>query len=488
GFWSEGVPFYLEPAAKPNHQAVYRCRATTNNSRFLSAEANCVGHHFEGLLGYAANSQVAGTTPLYAFEHGYPWNYFYTTDPVEAQRVRDWGWRDAGIHAYVYTTRERSARAAVQRTVSSGAQRWTLNSAESAPGFAFNGVGFYLEERGRYNHQPVYGCAANSGGGQFLSSDANCAGQGAGRMLGHAANVQMAGTVALRAFERGYWNYHYTTTTAEAQAAINAGWRDAGIHAYVYVGDRLKVNTPQPLRFTGREYDEDTGLYNYRARWYDPHLGRFMSEDPIGLAGGINPHAYVGNDPVNYSDPSGLGPCPEGTPVTVDHDNETCREFTLDPVTVVGRPRGGIVLWGGAYTYYVGLVDAGASDAFLAGELARFRSNVGASTKPVGEPDPADDGYYAPEPPPGTVYSTYCTDNQAPMEWNKFMPEFTSNLTPKAFFANAAGGAILGGAIGNLPGAATGAVGGIVGTPLEAAAAGLYESFPSPNMCSFSLR
>ncbi|HEX2209907.1 MAG TPA: RHS repeat-associated core domain-containing protein [Longimicrobium sp.] len=39
---------------------------------------------------------------------------------------------------------------------------------------------------------------------------------------------------------------------------------------------------------------------------YDPFLGRFLSEDPIGLAGGINQYAYAGNDPVNRSDPSGL--------------------------------------------------------------------------------------------------------------------------------------------------------------------------------------
>ena len=44
----------------------------------------------------------------------------------------------------------------------------------------------------------------------------------------------------------------------------------------------------------------------YRARWYDPQIGRFISEDPIGLAGGINQFAYVGNSPQNATDPSGL--------------------------------------------------------------------------------------------------------------------------------------------------------------------------------------
>jgi len=58
--------------------------------------------------------------------------------------------------------------------------------------------------------------------------------------------------------------------------------------------------------FTGRERDSVTGLLYYRARWYDPQLGRFISEDPIGLAGGINQFSYVGNDPQNATDPSGL--------------------------------------------------------------------------------------------------------------------------------------------------------------------------------------
>lgn len=58
--------------------------------------------------------------------------------------------------------------------------------------------------------------------------------------------------------------------------------------------------------YTGREFDSDTGLFYYRARWYDPKIGRFISEDPIGLAGGINQFSYVGNNPQNANDPSGL--------------------------------------------------------------------------------------------------------------------------------------------------------------------------------------
>ncbi len=67
------------------------------------------------------------------------------------------------------------------------------------------------------------------------------------------------------------------------------------------------VNT---IRYSGREFDTETGTYYNRARYFDPQVGRFVSEDPIGFLGGINKYAYVLNRPVNYSDPLGLD-CPE---------------------------------------------------------------------------------------------------------------------------------------------------------------------------------
>jgi RHS repeat-associated protein len=57
--------------------------------------------------------------------------------------------------------------------------------------------------------------------------------------------------------------------------------------------------------YTGREWDADSNLYYYRNRWYDPQEGRFISEDPIGLGGGINLYAYVENNPLKFIDPMG---------------------------------------------------------------------------------------------------------------------------------------------------------------------------------------
>ena len=57
--------------------------------------------------------------------------------------------------------------------------------------------------------------------------------------------------------------------------------------------------------FTGREFDIETWLYFFRARYYDPELGRFISRDPIGIEDDINLYAYVGNNPLMFTDPMG---------------------------------------------------------------------------------------------------------------------------------------------------------------------------------------
>ncbi len=64
----------------------------------------------------------------------------------------------------------------------------------------------------------------------------------------------------------------------------------------------------QPLRLPGQYHDAETGLHQNRWRSYDPARGRYLSPDPLGLAGGLNLYAYAANDPVGQSDPLGLLP------------------------------------------------------------------------------------------------------------------------------------------------------------------------------------
>jgi len=99
---------------------------------------------------------------------------------------------------------------------------------------------------------------------------------------------------------------------ADGLGSIVALTNAAGSVVHTYSYDSFGNIMPsgginQPYTYTAREYDNETGLYYYRARYYDPKAGRFVTRDPIGFEGGdVNLYGYVKNNPISFVDPYGL--------------------------------------------------------------------------------------------------------------------------------------------------------------------------------------
>jgi RHS repeat-associated protein len=108
-------------------------------------------------------------------------------------------------------------------------------------------------------------------------------------------------------FDSGIFHYHndpngcpLRLTTASGQVVWSASYavwgRVRDLHAHA---------VDNPIRFQGQYHDTETGLHYNRHRYYDPEIGQFVGQDPIGLAGGENPYQYAPN-PMTWIDPLGL--------------------------------------------------------------------------------------------------------------------------------------------------------------------------------------
>ena len=104
-----------------------------------------------------------------------------------------------------------------------------------------------------------------------------------------------------------------------------------------------------PFQYTGREFDTETGIYYYRARYFDPASGRFVSEDPLRFGGdGPSFYVYVNNDPTDFVDPLGLKCC--NVPA---HPPDVSPEYNMSQARTNGYQwwLNTVGQWGGPWDY-----------------------------------------------------------------------------------------------------------------------------------------
>jgi RHS repeat-associated protein len=109
----------------------------------------------------------------------------------------------------------------------------------------------------------------------------------------------------------GTTSYYETDGLGSVTTLSNAAGALANTYTYDSYGKLTAStgSTTNRFQYTARESDSETGLYFYRARYYDPNSGRFLNEDPLQFEGGINFYSYTLNNPASMIDPIGEAPC-----------------------------------------------------------------------------------------------------------------------------------------------------------------------------------
>ncbi len=120
----------------------------------------------------------------------------------------------------------------------------------------------------------------------------------------------------------GTTSYYEQDGLGSVSSLSNSAGALANTYSYDSYGKMIASTgtLANPFQYTGRELDPESGIYEYRARYYDQSVGRFLSEDPIRFKAGVDFYTYVLNNPPNFGDPSGLQ---SGSSV-IDHHLNVC--------------------------------------------------------------------------------------------------------------------------------------------------------------------
>ncbi|MFH1230942.1 MAG: Ig-like domain-containing protein [Planctomycetota bacterium] len=140
--------------------------------------------------------------------------------------------------------------------------------------------------------------------------------------------------------KNGNTYYYMSDGLGSIRNIINAGQVTKNEYDYTAFGEPLSWSEKITNRYTytSREWDAESGTYYYRARQYNPYSGGFTARDPIEYAGGLNLYGYVGNNPVNRTDPSGLVVVVEGSQSELSswripeyYDSQTYNKYQDEP-------------------------------------------------------------------------------------------------------------------------------------------------------------
>jgi RHS repeat-associated protein len=127
----------------------------------------------------------------------------------------------------------------------------------------------------------------------------------------------------------GTLRYLFADHQGSIIAEANGSGAVTAINRYDEYGIPASSNVGR-FQYTGQAWLPELGMYYYKARIYSPTLGRFMQTDPVGYQGGINLYAYVGDDPVNATDPTGT---------TIHVDDEQLRRRLLTQINSLTRSK-----------------------------------------------------------------------------------------------------------------------------------------------------
>ncbi len=200
----------------------------------------------------------------------------------------------------------------VSKTTTAGTTSYTWDFENRLSGVTLPGTGGTVNFKYDPFGRRIEKVAPTSGTTVYAYDGANVTAElGAGGNL-LAYYTQGVGTDQPLAITETGGTYYYDPDGLGSITSLTNG---SGQLATSYVYDsfgNLTASTgtiANPFQYTGREFDSETGLYSYRARYYDPNIGRFVGEDPIAFRGGVNFYIYGLNNPINLTDPSGFKTC-----------------------------------------------------------------------------------------------------------------------------------------------------------------------------------